>query len=121
MQDHSKIRSICQGIVQTLLELWQAWRYDHFPWEAVPAPKHPLSEEPFPEIQPDPCLPQLHAVPSGYIKGISTEKRSVSLSACLSAPRCQEAIGHHKVSLQSPLLWAEQTKGLQPLLKYLPL
>jgi len=32
---------------QMLLELWQL---DHFPGEAVPEPKHPLGEEPFPDI-----------------------------------------------------------------------
>lgn len=37
-----------KSIVQTLLELSQAWSNDQFPGEPVPVPEHPLSEEPLP-------------------------------------------------------------------------
>jgi len=40
--------------VQMLHELCQAQCHNHFSKEAVPVPNHPLSEEPFPNIQPDP-------------------------------------------------------------------
>jgi len=47
---------ISSSFVQTLLELWQAQCHDRFPGDPVPVPDHPLSEVPFPDIQPEPSL-----------------------------------------------------------------
>lgn len=50
-----------------LLENWHAWSLEHFPWEHVSAPNYLLSEEIFPNPQPDPFLTQLHAVLLGTV------------------------------------------------------
>ena len=71
-----------ESTVQTILELWQAWCHDHCPGEPVPVPNHPLGEEPFPNTQPEPTLPQLQAVPSGPITGHQREE----ISAYPSSP-----------------------------------
>lgn len=40
-----------QGKKSSLLELFQAQCYDHFPAKTVPLPNHPLGEELFSDIQ----------------------------------------------------------------------
>jgi len=45
---------MCESTVQMLLELMQGQCSDHFPEETVPVSDHPLGEEPFPDIQPEP-------------------------------------------------------------------
>lgn len=70
----------------------------------------PSDEEVFPDIQP---LLQLHVIPLGSISGHLREE----ISACPSTSSREEAIGYNEVSPQSPLLWAEQTKGLQLLVR----
>ncbi|GAB0184693.1 hypothetical protein GRJ2_000934600 [Grus japonensis] len=88
-----------ESIIQTLLELSQARRCDHFPGEPVPVPNHPLSEEPFPDIQPKPPPSQLHSIPSGSITGHQRKE----ISACPFAPPREEVVGRDEVSPQSPL------------------
>ena len=51
-----------------LLELWQVWCHDC-----------PLSEEPFPNTQPDPPLMQLHAVSLGTIAVIKRQSSELFL------------------------------------------
>ncbi|KAJ7425654.1 hypothetical protein WISP_22672 [Willisornis vidua] len=46
---------VSEHIVQMLLELRQACCCDHFPEDPVPLFSHPLGEEPFPTIQPNPA------------------------------------------------------------------
>lgn len=50
-----------------LLENRHAWRLEHFPGEPVSVPNYLLSEEIFPNPQPDPSLTQLHAVLLGTV------------------------------------------------------
>ncbi|GAB0202878.1 cAMP-dependent protein kinase inhibitor alpha [Grus japonensis] len=69
-----------ESVIQMLLELSQAQCCDHFPREPVPVPDHPLSEEPFPDIQPKPPRLQLHSVPSGSIAGHQREEIKCALS-----------------------------------------
>lgn len=45
-----------------LLEHWHAWSLEHFLGEPVLVPNCPLSEEIFPDPQPDPSLTQQHAI-----------------------------------------------------------
>lgn len=52
-----------ENVVQMLLELQQAWCPDHFPGEHVPVPYQPLGEGSFPNMQSEPPLTQLHAIP----------------------------------------------------------
>lgn len=56
-----KSNYMAECIVQMFLEYWQAQCGDYCLGEPVPMPEHPLSEEPFPKIQPEPPLLQLHA------------------------------------------------------------
>lgn len=100
--------------VQMLIQLQQAWYHDHNPIEAVQVPDHLFGEEPFPEIQPKPPLSHLHATSSGSVTGHQRE-----ISACPSAPLHEETVSHNTVSPQPPLLWTEQIKQLQLLLKYI--
>lgn len=76
-----------------LLGLWQAQCCDHFSEEAVAVSDHPYSEEPFPDIQLQPHLSQLNAVPLGSVAGHQRE-----ISTCSSAYPFEEAIGCHEVS-----------------------
>ena len=48
--------SMSESVFQTLLELQQAQCHDHCPGEPIPQPHYPLSEEPFPDIQPEPPI-----------------------------------------------------------------
>lgn len=50
-QDYPKQNHMMKGIVQTLLKIWQTWCPDRFPGEHVPGTDHPVSEEPFPNVQ----------------------------------------------------------------------
>jgi len=96
-----------ESIVQMLPEL----DLGHFPGEPVPVPEHPLGAEPFPNTQPDPPLSQLHALPSGPV-AVPREQSSAPAPPLPS----EGAAGRHEASPQPALLWAEQTKGHQPLL-----
>jgi len=51
-----------KSIAQTLLEPQQAWSRDHFRREPGPGTNHPPGEEPFPNVQSELLLPQLHSV-----------------------------------------------------------
>jgi len=41
-QDYLKLNHMTKSVVQTLLELSQAWCPDHFPWEPLLVTDHPL-------------------------------------------------------------------------------
>lgn len=45
-----KLNHLTKGIIQMLFERWQVWCRGH-PGESVPVTDHPLSEEPFPNVQ----------------------------------------------------------------------
>jgi len=53
----------------------------HLPAEPVPGTDHPLSEEPFPDVQPELPLMQLHSVSRCLITGHQREEISTSPSA----------------------------------------
>ena len=84
----------------------QAWHRDYLLGEPVPVLHHPLGEEPFPNVQPNPPLAYLPAIPLGSIIGHQGEE----ISARPSSSPCEEAVDLNEVSPQSPLLQAEQTK-----------
>ena len=56
-------------------------------------PDHPLSKEPFPDIQPEPPLLQLHAIPLGSIIGHQKE-----IGTCPFTLSRERAIGCNEVS-----------------------
>ncbi|KAJ7418363.1 hypothetical protein BTVI_29591 [Pitangus sulphuratus] len=85
-----------------LLELRQAWCCDHFREEPVPVPNHPLSEEPFSNIQPKPPLTSGHSLRSGH--------QREEISVCSFSSLHKEVVDCYEVSPQSPLLQAEHTK-----------
>lgn len=45
-----KSHQVPKSVVQTFLELRQAWCYDHFPWEPDPVLNNSLGEKRFPDI-----------------------------------------------------------------------
>jgi len=100
-----------------LLKLWQAWCHDHFPGEAVPVTGHPLSEDPFANIQSELLPRQLHSISSCPMAGNQTEQISTSPS---TGP-LEEGVGCDKVTPQPFLLQAKQTKWPQTLLLSLAL
>lgn len=67
---------ISENTVQAVLELHQTWCHDHFPREPVLVPGHPLSEELFPNLQPDPTLMQLHIIHYLDLIAVSREQSS---------------------------------------------
>ena len=70
--------------MQTLLELRQVWCRDHFSGDPVPVTDHPPREEPFPHVQYELPLTQLHPVSSWPIAGHQREEISTFPSAaCL--------------------------------------
>ncbi|KAK4818862.1 hypothetical protein QYF61_020081 [Mycteria americana] len=78
--DYLKLNHTTKSIVQMLLELWQAWCRDHFPGEPVPVTDHPPSEEPFPNVQSELPLMQLHSISSCPIADHQREEISTSPS-----------------------------------------
>lgn len=58
------LRALSKGFLSSVrLGLWP------LPWWAVPGPNHPLSEEAFPSVPPEPPLAQLQASPSDPVTG----------------------------------------------------
>ena len=85
-----------------LLELWQAWCFDHFP---VPVTDHPLSEEPFPIVQPELPLIQFHSISLCPIAG---QQREISTSS--SPAPLKEVVDCDDITPWASLLQAEQAK-----------
>lgn len=71
-----------------LFEFCHAWCHDHCCRDPVPRPDYSLNYEPFPNVQPDPPLVQLHAVSSGPI----TVTREQRLASALHSPH-KEIVG----------------------------
>ena len=108
-----------------LLEFWQDWSHDHSPGKPGPGTDHRLSEEPFPNVQSELCLMQLHSI---SLFPVTSHQRATRLvrerpASHLHLPfhcppwgSCRLQWGH----LLS-LLKAEQTKWSPPLLVSLAL
>lgn len=64
---------IKRALSKNFLKVW-CHEPDRLPGEPVAVPKHPLGEEPFPDIQPDPPLLKLHAIPLGPITANQREE-----------------------------------------------
>ena len=62
------------------VELWQAWCHDHIPGEPVPVTDHPLSEEPFPNVQSELPLMQFHSISS--CPAADHQRREISVRRC---------------------------------------
>lgn len=82
-QNHTKINHMSQSIIQMLLDLWQAQSRDHFPVEPLAVTSHYLSKEPFPNIQHEPPLSQLHAFPQVLSLGTTKQRPAPPSSAPL--------------------------------------
>jgi len=89
--------------MQKLLELWQVGCRHCFPGEPVPVTKHALSEEPFPQVQSELSLAQLHSLSSCPIAGHQGEEISISSSRVPG----EEVVGCDEVIPQPSLLQAE--------------
>lgn len=70
------------------------------PWGAWLVPLHPLGEVPFPDVQPDPPLAQLHAVSLGSVPD-HREQRSVLPLRCGEVSL--NAVCTRKIAESSPL------------------
>lgn len=55
-------KNMTKSYIQMLFELWQTSFHDLFPGETVPVSSHPLSEEPFPDIQSELALMQVQYI-----------------------------------------------------------
>ncbi|KAK4807096.1 hypothetical protein QYF61_018437 [Mycteria americana] len=91
--DYLKLNHMTKSVIQTLLELRQAWCCDHFPGEPVPVTNHPLSEEPFPNVQSELPLRQLHSISS-----------CPQISTSPSAAPLEEVVDCNEVTPQPSLL-----------------
>jgi len=96
-QEHPRMRPyVWEHCPDACLTLETLCNY-HFPWEPATAPDSPLSKEPFPDIQLEPSLLQLHAITSGSITGQQREEDQ-------HLPLCSHSWGsdsHSEVSHQS--------------------
>ena len=88
-----------KSIVQMLLELWQVWCHDHFTEEPVPVTNHPLSEEPFPNVQSELPLVQPHSISSCPVAGHQREISTPWLH-CPPWGRCRLRWGHKPSNLR---------------------
>lgn len=70
-----------ESIVQTLFEPCQVWCCDYSSGDPVPLPYHPLGEETFSNIKPEPRLTQLQAIPSSPV----TDHHREEISVCHSS------------------------------------
>ena len=89
-----------------LLELWQAWCRNQSPGEPIPVTDHPLSEEPFPNVQSELPLTQLHSLSPCHASGHQREEISTSTS---TSP-LEEDVDCDDITPLPSLLQAEQTK-----------
>jgi len=85
-----------KSVIQTPLELRQAWCLDNFPGERVPMTDHHLNEEPFPNVQSQLPLTQLHSISLRPVAGHEREEISTSPS---TAP-LEEGVGCDEVTHQ---------------------
>ena len=106
-----------KSVVQTLLELWQAWCRDHLPGEPVPVTNHPLSEEPFPNVQSEFPLTQLRS----YRWSLERGDQHLPFR-CPPWGSCRLQWGHTSVfsapswtnQVTSAILWKSCPRGLSP-------
>ena len=92
------------------LEHLQGQWLHHLPGQPIPMPDHSFREEIFPNIQPEPPLAQLQAIP---FRSISTYAGEEADSHFTSFQRVLES---NKVSPEPPRLRTEQSQLPQPLL-----
>ena len=85
-----------KGILQMPLKQWQAWGIDHLSRKHVPVLDHRLGKEVLPNVQSEPPLVQLWAIPTLPVTGYQGEELSTSLST--SPP--QEAAESNEITSQ---------------------
>lgn len=92
-----------KGNVQTPLKHWQAWGIDHLPRAPVPE-----FEEMFPNVQSEPALEQLWAIPTHPISRLQGEKLSTSLPTSLP----QRAVESNEVMFSLLFFKPDKSKTL---------
>ena len=84
---------------------------NYLPKQPIPAPDHSFREEIFPNIQPEPPLAQLEAIPSHPVSSYTGKEADLYLITI----SFHIVIEGNKVSPESPLLQTEQSQFPQPL------
>jgi len=67
-QQYCPLNHVSQNNIYTLLDLPQGRRLHHLPGQPIPAPDHSFTKDGFPNIQPEPPLAQLEAIPPHPIR-----------------------------------------------------
>lgn len=98
-----------KGNVQTPLKHWQAWGIDHLPRAPVPE-----FEEMFPNVQSEPALEQLWAIPTHPISRLQGEKLSTSLPTSLPQRAMRSCSASFSSSQTSPKPLAAPYRTLIP-------
>ena len=76
----SQSQTICLQVSSTCFLNSALWCHEHLLGEPAPVPNH-SGEEPFHDIQPEPPVSQLHAVPSGSIS-VTRKRSALPLHSC---------------------------------------
>ena len=71
--------------MQTLFEHHQGQWLHHLSGQPIPVPDHPFREAVFPNVQPEPSLAQLEAIPSSPITSHTREEANPQLNNDLSS------------------------------------
>lgn len=85
LQIYIKLNHLIKSLIQMLLEHCQAWCWDQFPGKSLPGTNHLLSEEPFPNVQAELPLMQLHSISS--CPATSDQRDEISTSPLLPPKR----------------------------------
>lgn len=79
MQEYQNWNHISESVIQTFFELWQDWCYDQYPKDLISVLDYILGEEYLANIQPEPLLMQLRAIPCSSATVIREIHTSLSL------------------------------------------
>jgi len=83
-----------------LFEHFKGWCLHHLSGQPIPVPDHPFRVVVFPNVQPEPSLVQLEAIPSRPITSHTREEADPQLTTT----SLQVVIESNKVSPEPPLL-----------------
>ena len=86
------------------LEHLQGWWLHHLSGQPIPVPDHPFREVVFPNLQPEPSLAQLEAIPSSPITGHTREEADPQLTTT----SLQVTTESNKVSSETLLLFCNK-------------
>ena len=94
------LNHVPQHNIQMLCEHHQARWLHHLSGQPIPVPDHPFTEVVFPNVQSEPSLAQLEAIPSSPITSHTREEADPQLTTT----SLQVVLESNKVSPEPPLL-----------------